>query len=139
MRSQPAQLAVIEIGELERLELAISVLLQDKQVEDPDVRLPGEKVVALWRAAYARAGDPDLSLHAVEALPFGAYTVIDFLCRTSATIGGGIERISRYFPLINSVVELPIEQASDEVTMGVVDPRDPAGLPRAAPGCTSPP
>jgi len=100
------------------------------ELDDPDARIPGEKVMALWREAYARAGDPDLALHAVEALPFGAYTVIDFLARTSTTIGAALERIARYFPLINSIVELPIEVAGDHVRLDVTDRRGPAALPR---------
>ncbi|HEX5058874.1 MAG TPA: AraC family transcriptional regulator [Kofleriaceae bacterium] len=101
------------------------------EVNNPDGRIPVEKMTALWREAHARAGDPDLALHAAEALPFGAYAVIDFLARTSATIGAALERISRYFPLINSVVELPIERGSDYVRLDMVDRRGPGKLPRA--------
>lgn len=101
------------------------------EVSDPDARIPVEKMTALWREAYARAGDPDLALHAVEALPFGAYAVIDFLARTSATIGTALERISRYFPLINTAVELPITAADDEVRLDMIDRRGPGKLPRA--------
>src|SRR6187399_1774713 len=60
-------------------------------VSDPDARIPVEKMSALWREAHARAGDPDLALHAAEALPFGAYTVIDFMARTAASIGTAFE------------------------------------------------
>jgi AraC-like DNA-binding protein len=101
------------------------------QVSDPDARIPVEKMSALWREAYALAGDPDLALHAVERLPFGAYAVIDFLARTSASIGGALERVSRYFPLINNVVELPIEIAGDHARLDMVDRRGPGRLPRA--------
>lgn len=101
------------------------------EVADPEARIPVEKMAALWREAFARAGDPDLALHAAEALPFGAYAVIDFLARTSATIGAALTRISRYFPLVNSVVELPIEVAEQEVRLAMIDRRGPGKLPRA--------
>lgn len=101
------------------------------EVSDPDARIPVEKMTALWAEAYARAGDPDLALHAVEALPFGAYAVIDFLARTSGTIGTALERISRYFPLINTAVELPITSTGDEVRLDMLDRRGPGKLPRA--------
>ncbi len=99
------------------------------EVSDPDGRIPVEKMTALWREASARAGDPDIALHAAEALPFGAYAVIDFLARTSTTIGAALERISRYFPLINNVIELPIEVAGEQVRLDMVDRRGPGKLP----------
>ena len=110
--------------------LAAAGLTRDA-VSDPDTRIPVEKMTALWREAYARAGDPDLALHAVEALPFGAYTVIDFMARTSETIGAALARISRYFPLINTVVELPISYAGDDVRLDMIDRRGDSTLPRA--------
>ncbi|HEU0036196.1 MAG TPA: AraC family transcriptional regulator [Kofleriaceae bacterium] len=100
------------------------------EVGDPDGRIAVDKMAALWREAHARAADPDLALHAAEALPFGAYAVIDFLARTSTTIGAAFERISRYFPLINSAVELPIEVAGDHVRVEMRDRRGPGKLPR---------
>jgi AraC-like DNA-binding protein len=105
--------------------------LSRAEVTDPDARIPVEKMTALWREAHARADNPDLALHAAEALPFGAYAVIDFLARTSTSIGAALGRISRYFPLINSVVELPIEVAGDHVRLDMIDRRGPGKLPRA--------
>src|SRR5688572_5631164 len=128
--SSSAVLAACEALGLDTDALLDAARLARSDVEDPDARIPGEKMMALWQEAYARSGDPDLALHAVEALPFGAYTVIDFLARTSTSIGGAIERISRYFPLINSIVELPIENAGDHVRVAIHDPRGPSRLPR---------
>ena len=107
--------------------LLASAGLERAQVDNPDGRLPTAKVMTLWREAYERAGDPNLALHAVEALPFGAYTVIDFLARTSSSIGDAIERISKYFPLINTSVQLPIDRDGDHVRIGVM----PVTVPRA--------
>lgn len=110
--------------------LLAAVGLARAEVTDPDGRIAVEKMTALWREAYARTGDPDLALHAAEALPFGAYAVIDFLARSSASIGMAFERISRYFPLINSIVELPIESAGEQVRLDLRDRRGPGKLPR---------
>jgi AraC-like DNA-binding protein len=111
--------------------LLAAVGLTRHEVTDPDGRIPVDKMAALWREAHARSSDPDLALHAAEALPFGAYAVIDFLARTAVTIGAALERISRYFPLINNAVELPIEHAGDRVRLDMVDRRGPGQLPRA--------
>lgn len=100
-------------------------------IVDPDARIAVESMTAFWQEAYARAGDPDLALHAVEALPFGAYAVIDFLARTSTSIGAALERVSAYFPLINSAVDLPIVLGADHVRVDMVDRRGATRLPRA--------
>jgi AraC-like DNA-binding protein len=75
-------------------------------LQDPDARIPIEQAAALWQKAYDVSGDPNLALHAVEALSFGAYRVIDFLGSTAPTIGDAIARLSNYYPLINDVVRL---------------------------------
>ena len=104
--------------------------LERSTVYDPDARIPGEKVAALWKQAHERSGDPHLALHAVEALPYGAYKVIDFLAGSSRSVGEALTRLSRYFPLINSVVDLPIEVRADRATFRFASPRAPAGIPR---------
>jgi AraC-like DNA-binding protein len=105
--------------------------LSRAEVNDPDARIPVEKMTALWDQAYERAADPHLALHAAEALPFGAYAVIDFMARTSVTIGTALERISHYFPLINNVVELPMTVVGDRVRLDMVDRRGAGRLPPA--------
>jgi AraC-like DNA-binding protein len=104
--------------------------LTAQQVDDPEGRLPGEAVSQLWRLALVRSGDPLMSLRAAESVPFGAYRVIDFLAASAATVGDGIARVARYFPLINSVVELRIHEAPREVAVELVNPTDPGGIPR---------
>jgi AraC-like DNA-binding protein len=129
--SSRALLAACEQLGLDVAALLAAADIDRRALDDPDARLPGERVTALWREALARSGRADLALRAAESLPFGAYAVIDFMCRNSATIGEGMQRISRYFPLINSAVELPIEAGADAVRFAVVDPTDPAGPPPA--------
>ncbi|MBV1861620.1 MAG: AraC family transcriptional regulator [Nannocystaceae bacterium] len=107
-----------------------AVGLEAAVLYDPDARISGEQVAALWREAHLRSGDPNLALHAVEALPAGAYKVIDFLASSSKTVGEGMSRISDYFPLINNAVELPIDVGTQHVTFGLTFPRIPAGVPR---------
>ena len=60
-----------------RLGLNTTQILQAAKVDpatlaNPDARIPIEQVDELWRKAYQLARDPDLALHAIEVLPFGA-------------------------------------------------------------------
>jgi AraC-like DNA-binding protein len=119
----------------ERLQLDTAAMLRAagvarELIEDPDARLPGERVAAFWREAQRRSGDPDLPLKAAQAVPFGAYRVIDFLAASAPTVGEGLERVARYFPLINSTVELRIDSDGAVWHLELANPRDPAGLPR---------
>lgn len=99
-------------------------------IDEPDGRIPTEQVGRLWRAAYELSGDPDLALHAIEVLPFGAYRVIDFIIWNAPTVGASLAKISDYFPLINNVVRLPIEVGERVVTYAVEAPSEPAFITR---------
>jgi AraC-like DNA-binding protein len=103
--------------------------LDAAQVNDPDGRLPGEAVAALWRAAFERSGDPSIGLRVAMAVPFGSYRVIDFLAASAPTVGEGMVRVARYFPLINSSLEWTISEEGSAVRMSLGNPSDPRGLP----------
>jgi len=99
-------------------------------VDEPDSRIPVEQVGRLWRAAYALSRDPDLALHAIEVLPFGAYRVIDFMIWNAPTVGTALAKISDYFPLINNVVRLPINVGERFVTYAIEASTEPAFITR---------
>ncbi len=128
--SSRALLAACERLKLDTREMLHTAGLTRDQVEDPDGRLPGESVAALWKEAIRLSGDPELPLNAAEAVPFGAYRVIDFLGASATTVGEGLDRVARYFPLINSTVELRIHPEAERTRVMLVNPRDPAGLPK---------
>lgn len=95
-------------------------------IEDADARLAIEDARALWAAALTVSGDPELALHAAEALPFGAYKVIDYLAASAPTIGEAMRGIARYFPLINTAIELAIQDRGDAWCVVARSPGHPA-------------
>jgi AraC-like DNA-binding protein len=111
-------------------EIVVAAGVDRAVVNDPDSRVPIEQFGKLWRAAYALSNDPDLALHAIEVLPFGAYRVIDFLVWNAPTLGDALAKISDYFPLINDVVRLPFLVGDRFVTFAVEAPSDPAVITR---------
>lgn len=100
------------------------------ELDDPDGRISLDNVRALWARAYQLSGDPDLALHVAEALPIGAYRVIDFLAWNAPTVGGALTQVSKYFPIINSLITLPIRDRGDEFELGIECPSQPAALTR---------
>jgi AraC-like DNA-binding protein len=104
--------------------------LDRASIDDPDARIPIEQVDILWRKAYELSNDPNLALHAIEVLPFGAYRVIDFLASSAPTVGAALAKVSDYFPLINAVVRLPYSVGDRSVTFGVEAPSRPSAITR---------
>jgi AraC-like DNA-binding protein len=100
--SSRALLAACEEIGLSRAGLLASAGLTAEQVNDPDGRLPVAAVATLWRSALEQSGDPGLGLRVAVAVPFGAYRVIDFLAASAPTVGEGLVRVARFFPLVNS-------------------------------------
>lgn len=99
-------------------------------LQDPDARLPVEQVEALWQKAYELSNDPNLALHAIEVLPFGAYRVIDFLASSAPTVGVAFAKVADYFSIINAVVRLPYVVGDREVIFGIEAPSRPSTITR---------
>ncbi len=119
-----------------RLGLDTGQILRSAEVDpaalqDPDARLSVEQADALWQKAYELSNDPNLALHAIEVLPFGAYRVIDFLGTSAPTIGAALAKVSDYFPLIrNGVIRLPYVVGDREVTFAVEATSSPSAVTR---------
>jgi AraC-like DNA-binding protein len=72
--------------------------------------------------------DEDLSIHAAEALPPGAYGLVDFLFAHAPTLGAGLERAARYFTLIHTGVRLAVIEGPDECVLDVGRNSDPVAV-----------
>ena len=128
--SSRALLAACDRLGLDTAALLAAAKLTAAQVHDPDGRLPGEAVGALWQAALRLAGDPGLGLAVALAVPFGAYRVIDFLAASAPTVGEGLLRVARYFPIINSALAWEVTESPSTMTLSLTHPSIPGRLPR---------
>lgn len=128
--SSRALLAACQHLGLDRDQLLGAAGLTAAQVDDPDGRLDGEAVALLWHTAFDRSRDPGLGLKVALAVPFGAYRVIDFLAASAATVGDGLTRVARYFPLVNSALAWEIDEAPSSVSIALTHAAIPGGLPR---------
>jgi AraC-like DNA-binding protein len=105
---------------LDRAALASAAGVEAGELADPDARLPATKADAIWAAAAAFGSDACLALHAAEAVPFGAYRVIDFLTANAPTLGEALERVAAYFPLIDPRGRVGFERDQDSVALTFV-------------------
>jgi AraC-like DNA-binding protein len=114
-----AMVRTAEAHGIETADLLEEAGLTPAYLEDPDARIAGDVVLALWDALRDRAADPLLQLAAPTSLPFGAYRVIDYLVAASATVGEGVLRFVRFFGLIADAVTLKIDPGEEGQILGM--------------------
>lgn len=68
-------------------------------------------------AAFERANDPHLALHAAEALPFGAYKVVDYLCAHSPTVADACRRLAAFFRIVDVRAVLDVDPSEPALEM----------------------
>jgi hypothetical protein len=95
-----------------------------------DGRIPHELALAVWREAELRSGDTAFGLHAAEEIRPGAFDVLDYAIRSSATFGEGLARLVRYHRVLHdaALVRLNIDAGHGDLTHSL--PGDAVALPR---------
>jgi AraC-like DNA-binding protein len=99
-------------------------------LNDSDGRIPHALALDVWREAARRSGDDAFGIHAAEQIRPGAFDVLDYTVRSSATLGDGLERLVRYHRVLHdaAIVQLTVEGGSARLTHAL--PGDAATLPR---------
>jgi AraC-like DNA-binding protein len=101
-------------------------------VDEPEARLPHAIMIGVWEAAGRLTGDQDLALHAAEAIRPGDFGAIEYLARTSPTLGAGLARLARYYAVLNDGAEVVVEAQRDRAVWSH-RLSYPGGLPRQVP------
>ncbi len=73
-----------------------------------DGRVPAEVVLRAWQAAGELSGDPAFGLSVVEHLSADYLGGFGFAIHASATLGGALKRLARFFPLVNQHAALEL-------------------------------
>jgi AraC-like DNA-binding protein len=99
-------------------------------LNDAEARIPHQLALALWGEAVRRSGDDAFGMHAAEDIRPGAFDVLDYVTRSSATLGEGLRRLVRYHRILHdgAVVELEVEPQGAALTHTL--PEQAAVLPR---------
>jgi AraC-like DNA-binding protein len=109
-----ARLALIHLERLtrwgaSRVELLREAGLDEKQLADPDARIPLSAVVRLWHAATTRLPDPALGLRLgvdVRARDLG---LVGYTMAFSATLAGALLRVERYDRIVSDALVIELE------------------------------
>lgn len=92
----------------------------DGDLADPDGFVPAERFYRLWETAGREWGRPGLGLQVASRVPFGAYEVIDFLLRTSPTVGAAIAALAEYMAIATSTARYAIHEDDNRVACEMV-------------------
>ena len=100
--------------------------LEDSSLEDPDLRVEASQAYRAWEAAVALTGDPDLGLLVASAQPAGAFDLLEYAFRASATLGRAFEQLARYRRVVRDDLEVVLSEddarASVAFTLGQPGP-----------------
>jgi AraC-like DNA-binding protein len=87
------------------------------EVGDPERRFPRERIILLWEKACEAVDDPAFGLHIAERVPYGAFGVLEYIARSSATLGEALARVARYVRLLEDAAEVALLRQGYEVTV----------------------
>lgn len=97
---------------------------------DSEASVPHATAASLWPAATRLSGDMNLGLHVAEGIRPGSFGVLEYVVRTSDTLGMGLQRLSRYHRLLHGAAEVKLSVHQDRAILSHQLPV-PGGLPRA--------
>lgn len=91
--------------------------LSVQALRNVDNRLLGDSVDRWWAAAAAAVSDPAFGLHAAEDAPRGSFDVIEYIDATAKSVGQGIERTTRYLPLLDERLAVAILRKKNQTRL----------------------
>ena len=123
------------LGHVEHLGIPLADVLAgaglERQVfDDDEARVPHEAALAVWREAVDRSGDAFFGLHTAERIRPGAFDVLDYAIRASATLGDGLVRLTRHHRALHDVARIDLEHDGSVVRLTHVLPPAAPVLPR---------
>lgn len=103
--------------------------LTPELVADADARVSPAQFCVAWAEVARLSGDAHVALHIAERVPVGAFGVVEYVCRASATLGEALAQWVRYLHLLNDAVEVGVVEEEDHAGVRVLsDSEAPAPL-----------
>jgi AraC-like DNA-binding protein len=99
-------------------------------IDDAEARIPHVAALALWHEAARRSGDDAFGIHVAEEIRPGAFDVLDYAIRASATLGEGLERLVRYHRILHDAAIVVLRVDGDSAWLEHVLPPETPVLPR---------
>jgi len=84
-------------------------------LDDPDGRVPSDKVSALWTLAVQRSGNPAIGLSAASKAGPGGFDLVGYAMMSVPDLRGVLERICRYVRIVSDVADMEVVETDGGV------------------------
>ncbi|MBL0214137.1 MAG: AraC family transcriptional regulator [Myxococcales bacterium] len=91
---------------------------------DDDARISAPQFCVAWAEALRASGDPQIALRIAAATPPGAFGVVEYVCRSAATVGEALRQWVRYLNLLDDAVKVALVTEGDRAYLRVVEESD---------------
>jgi len=93
-------------------------------LSDPDLRVSESVMESAWHSAASITADPSIGIHVAEFLPRGAFDLVEYAFRSSASVRTALERLARYGRVVSDRVAGRMESAKQGLLLVVGDTGD---------------
>jgi AraC-like DNA-binding protein len=99
--------------------------IPQRLLAEPGSRISADRVFTLWGEAQKVTHDVWIAEHVAGLVPFGAYTIGDYLLAAGPTLRQAMDKLVRLFPLVNEAFELRLTSRGPESRLELHSPYDP--------------
>src|SRR5262245_38760906 len=89
-------------------------------VADCEARISPAQFCVAWAEAVRASGDPALALRIAEATPAGAFGIVEYVCRSQATLRDALAQWCRYLAIPDAAVEVSLVDQGDRTSLRVI-------------------
>ncbi len=112
------RLVLIQLDRLGHMGLPREVLLREakldeRQLRDPDARIPLDAVARLWRVAAAHVDDPAFGLRLGAGTSVREWGLVGYAVAFSSTIGAALNRFARYGRVVSDALVVRVDTERD--------------------------
>ncbi|MGH7303540.1 MAG: AraC family transcriptional regulator [Candidatus Rokuibacteriota bacterium] len=113
-----ARLVLVQLERLAQLGLARATLLREakideRQLRDPDARIPLEAIARIWRVAATHVPDPAFGLRLGAETSMRDWGLVGYAVAFSSTLGSGLNRLAHYSRVISDALVVRIDTERD--------------------------
>jgi AraC-like DNA-binding protein len=80
--------------------------LTPEMIADQEARVSPAQFCVAWGEAVRLSGDPALALRIADATPSGAFGIVEYVCRSTPTLGESLTQWVRYLGILDDAVEV---------------------------------
>jgi AraC-like DNA-binding protein len=101
-------------------ELFAATDLTPEMLADAEARVSPAQFCVAWAEAVRLSGDPTLSLRIARATPPGAFGIVEYVCRSAATLRDALTQWCRFLGILDSAVEVGLVDVGSQTALRVI-------------------